>query len=1056
MNRLKSLLVAATAAAAAWLPGQVSAQPLQAEGLYAFSITNEANESGLYSCSPDGLLTHLWSEPLSGYRFFNGWLDNDRICGYALKQESGNLVSHKYQERDIKTGNVLKSVDLSTDRTLDFFTVCTFDPETDKVFGFGNDTRQWTCVKEATPATDPKWVHVIAEELLYDHDCCAICYNPFDQQFYGVRKNNKTLVRINRNTGAYTDLMPLGLNDINTDFNMGLIYLPREDEFLFSAKFKDYSTAFYRIDLKSKTIRKVAQLPLSDLITFFVSTDGGNPGAPMRPQLDALGFSGPSTSGTVEFTMPTINLGGNEISGELGWTIWVDDKELAKGKAKAGEKVKTTQTIEKGDHQIAVTADNASGRGPSFKKSLFVGNDTPLPPTNVTLTEGMVTWNAVTSSVNGGYLNLSDMSYEVYIDNEFIGETKATKLEFKASDASAYARHRAEVIAVCSDIESAPGVSNTAVYGAPLNLDATFWLTEDEAAIFTTINAGDRGVNWAYSPSEHALGTDMAWEDSEAWVVFPPLRFDSATDIYRLSFDSKLENQSNVTLEVYIGTELNPSKATRLIDPFTPNAGEFAPTEKIFTVDKAGVYYLAMRVVAPRFGAGVRVNNIAVRVSEVSNEAPAAVTGLKATAAEGGALTATVEFDLPETDLIGNKLAATAKVTATVTAANSVSIIGAPGSHQKVTVETVQGTNTISVESSMNGNRGGNAEVSVYTGADRPGAPVSFKAVESKDNNSVTFIWEAPDRGAEGRWFDPSQVTYHICYSLDWSIIDVDEYPADARTATFSIPANQMQNSYVFMIYASNAGGDGNTASTTVNLGTPFKLPVKELFPDNKLLYWPVELLYPDERYTNVNLFLQSPYLCNPIFEKDQHMAFDVFSVAEGHQLSRLAFPKVSTAGESQVMLTFDVWTGQYAADKMEVKALMYGAEMPVTIGTIEHGTGWNTVQFMLPEKLLGQDWIRIIIDSEYSKPDYFTIVYDYGFGSPASLADATGADASIVTRGEIVTFRGLEGQAFTVHNLSGQLVRTGTVTAPNQTISLAPGTYVVRCGSETVKAIVI
>ena len=56
-------------------------------------------------------------------------------------------------------------------------------------------------------------------------------------------------------------------------------------------------------------------------------------------------------------------------------------------------------------------------------KSVFVGFDTPLAPTDIVLSEGTLSWNPVTDGVNGGYIDTETLTYNVYLNGEKINDT---------------------------------------------------------------------------------------------------------------------------------------------------------------------------------------------------------------------------------------------------------------------------------------------------------------------------------------------------------------------------------------------------------------------------------------------------------------------------------------------------------------------------------------------------------------------------------------------------------------------------------------------------------
>ena len=109
---------------------------------------------------------------------------------------------------------------------------------------------------------------------------------------------------------------------------------------------------------------------------------------------------------------------GTPASGQVDIKIAVDGNVVASAKAEYGTEITVPVTLEKsGLYDFAVYAENSAGAGPQkIVKDIFVGCDTPSG-TTVTLTyaDGMMqlSWDPVTTSVNGGYFDPTDLTYTV-------------------------------------------------------------------------------------------------------------------------------------------------------------------------------------------------------------------------------------------------------------------------------------------------------------------------------------------------------------------------------------------------------------------------------------------------------------------------------------------------------------------------------------------------------------------------------------------------------------------------------------------------------------------
>lgn len=1024
-------------------------------GLYGYSIAGP--NAGFFRTDIDGTIEHLWSPAKERWHMFNGWMYDGKVTGFIQHQENGAYDGIELVEQDFETGEVLNSRTLDASNTNTWFTHCTYIPEKELIFGLGRDEMNWDTMKTMN-INDLSDINNL-RTIYYDYLIVAITYNPYDGNIYAITRT-KDFIRINQENGEYEYLWSLPLPELNNDYKMALTYLPNADEYLFGATLNDgnYPTVYYRLDLESQILAESAQLGDSDVITFFINTDEKDMEAPLRPEYVGMDFPNGSLSGTFKFTMSEVLAGGEAATSDLTWTFYADGEETATGTAACGASVDVAVELSQGMHTIEMMTANGSHSGPSFKKQLYIGKDTPKAPTNVVLAEGNVSWEAVTEGVNNGYLDLSDMSYEVYINDEFIGETKETSLDFTISSTEAFGKHVATVTAICNDMESVAGVSNSAIYGAAMNLDVFFTPNQDEAALFSTASENvENAINWGWDSGQNAFATNYPWSDSYAWLVTPPLNMDDADVVYALEFEAKSSNQGGA-LSVYLGSSNQPEDMTKLlVDSFSPVVNDYAKYRAIFCVSEAATDYIGFQGVVKAYTCQMYVRNISVVRTDIPTSAPGVVSELNAVAGENGALNATVTFNMPTVDLKGRDLASDAEVSATVTSGEkSVTLTGTPGQAMNTVIETVQGDNDITVTSAIGEDAGDTAAVSVYTGIDSPGMPGNFKAKAGEDNNTVIFTWDAPSEGAQGKYFEAKDISYRITYRVGWSTTEISDIPVDATEFTYTMPEGTVLSNYSFVLYPSNVAGEGASTSATVMVGKPYELPMNEEFEGNRYTYAPFDVVKPSEEYASSMVFFQAPYYFDEMFEKYDHGAVTAFTTVDGDTKSRLVFPKFSTSDiNSNVSIRIEIWTGERSAEKMTLFGQTYFTEEPVEIGTIEKGTGWAEVNFNLPEEMLGKEWCEIFIESEYDRPDTYTMIYSY------SIEYTTGVKAVETLNGAVRALKGsismtdLENADYAIYAVDGRLVKSGKVESAQHIVTVTPGTYVVRVADKSTKVIV-
>lgn len=134
--------------------------------------------------------------------------------------------------------------------------------------------------------------------------------------------------------------------------------------------------------------------------------------------------------------------------------------------------------MQNGMNTITVRAVKGSDKGAVAQVEVFIGQDVPMPPTNIKLadngTRAILTWDAPTSGANGHQVNPATVKYNLYIVDEVFGYLTTVAEDIKSpydlgidSDKGAqnliYYAMRAETIA--GESETVP--TNSLLVGAP-------------------------------------------------------------------------------------------------------------------------------------------------------------------------------------------------------------------------------------------------------------------------------------------------------------------------------------------------------------------------------------------------------------------------------------------------------------------------------------------------------------------------------------------------------------------------------------------------------------
>lgn len=1028
---------------------------------------------GLYGLTSTGSELR-WADPVIrqiGLPMQCGWLIDGKLCGYYVVTDYGTLAEFYYVEIDFETGYEVSTTPLSTENG--YFLCADYNTDDGNIYGYGLSKNYLFAFMKA-PVTDPGNITII-KEFDTNEDCLSFTYNRYDQKFYGV--NGEGIFVSVDTRGKQTAIC--SLEDLHAEtLYCGLCYAPKEGIFYWNPQFGDGSSAIYTLDPANATMTRVMTCPNSEQYVFFVSPDRRvTPLTPENPTITAVHNAEGTLSPTVELTMPTTLVDGGELTGPLTWNAMIDGEKVMSGESAPGEIVEIRFSgLEEGMHLFTFYATNAGADSDFVSESFFVGIDTPKAPADVTLSNTSVEWTAVTDGVHGGYVDLSDMEYEVFLldmrqENPTplsIGTTKATSIDIPASIAGQLKRTVANVVASSRGKTSLPGSSNELGLGAALKLDVYFEPTPEDFEAMTVIDANGDGRTWSYSIFQECIKSSFTSPGKgkmDDWLILPAIEFPSATDSYIFSVDVQTCNSSSPDeyLEVLIGTAPDVASMSSVLIP------TFRPTRTIdtytatFNLPDAGNYYIALHTTSDEFQEGVLVSKIRVSRSTLTGNGPSEVTDIEATPAPAGELQATVGFNLPATTHYGAPLDPATTVIAAVRCLNTVEVSGAPGERVYATVATSQGENTVTIVPRIGDETGMESTVDVFTGVDIPSYVTNLQTQISDDMLSMTITWDEPYTGIHGGYIETSSVTYEA-YRYNATFLGASweriEDLGFNTSFTYSVPAGSQQGEYIIGIVASTIAGKSDLVATAYGiLGSPYPLPMIEDFDTEdeegsvELEYSPWIIYAPDDTYKASWNIVKMSELFDGGYEGNALVGIP--SVADDR--GRIGLPAFATKDAIRPQVVVTLYTGSVAAD-LTILAETYDSDEMIEVGNV-----WASaeevapVRFTLPLSLCGKEWVKLYLEPHYPTANHLCIIDAIGvLDNPLGSLSAAEADSGSV-RGGIgeVIVEGFEGTAVRVYAADGRLVATAAPAGAALHLPATPGIYLVSAGSVNTKVTV-
>ena len=578
---------------------------------YLIAYNSGVKEGSWNSIGENCEITGEWIDSESQYLMLNGWMRRGLLCEVSFDDLGNKKNGFGYITRDVENGDILTNTVYDAIRDYgSFFSSVTYDAKTDSIYGFVMDKDfgfypVWKKAPGNGNLLQIDNVKVLSDPYMWTP---SLCSDPTTGNFYGVTFKGK-VVSIDT-AGNVTELFSLA-NQISGTVSgnaTALEYFPETGKLLWSGWMKDGSSALYSIDPKALTCEKIIDLDKDEYFRAFAygkSLDVSD--IPGLVTDGTVTFANGSHDGTASFKMPQTTLGGESFAGDIEWQVQVDEDIVASGMAAPGSSVSVEfKDIETGEHTFSIWAIYDSKEGPEFSSTLFIGNDTPLAPESVSLkAQGMTLvaeWTPVTASVHSGWLDLADMSYDVYLNDEFVSNTKDTAWEYEVPAGTQLAGYIVSVCAKCSGIESKITSSKAVACGEPLSLDVYIAPTAEQAALMTYIKDEEDGwkYNNSYDPPVFSSGAHYtSKEPMNTWLIMPPINFPTAGE-YQIEFKTAtlfdrgggeyfctwIGKECDVdAMDTEIVEELNPTKEH-------PDCDEISRT---FTLDEPGIYYIGFQ-----------------------------------------------------------------------------------------------------------------------------------------------------------------------------------------------------------------------------------------------------------------------------------------------------------------------------------------------------------------------------------------------------------------------------------------------------------------------------
>lgn len=672
-------------------------------------------------------------------------------------------------------------------------------------------------------------------------------------QLYGIAFNNKTLYKIDKENGTPTEVGVLDIPSLTAD-PMSAVCDPATGKVYWATvNNSTRESALYTIDLNTALLTKIADLPGKERILglYIPYVEAAAPGAPT-----GINYS----DGKLYFTTPSKTYtSGESLSGELTATIIVDGIDKTETKVAAGKEVSVDLNLAEGSHVVTITLSNAAGNSPERRLFTFVGQDVPSAVTDLSLSidDGktvVLTWNAPTTSMNGGPVDDESINYKVvrYPDETVVVEGLKTTT-FSESIPEAHARYYYTVTACSGDREGAVATSNKVTAGSTWFAPYTETFdTQADFDSFKVVDANNDSKSWSFvlpdgeeSGFAYLAGNGTTDVDTgiyegngnDDYLISPSISLKKNTD-YRLTFETfdLWMYQEHMTIllgskQEVTGNETKIASLDILYDK--------EKYEVIFNVPEDGLYNLLFHGDSPAQSVNIYMDNISLDVYSTF-EGPDCVTDVKVAAGEKGALSNTLTFTAPTRTYKGENLSEISYINVYRNGSNKPAhMFDAPEAGETLSwtdTDVEQGSVTYRIVPFNTSGQGKESLTTNWVGLDMPANVVNLK-VKMNENNKAVLTWDkVTEEGLHGGYVNPDDVQYILYryneynWTTPWE--PVTDYTSDLTLTdeNFS-PLYGAQQQYVdYMLVAVNNAGTSEGTGAGIVLGEPYERPYNESF----------------------------------------------------------------------------------------------------------------------------------------------------------------------------------------------------------------------------------
>lgn len=792
-------------------------------GIYSVPKSSGETPSMIYATDPEA---DVFSATLAGETYY--------VCEFAdFSDFMPGLCYTYFTAYDPSTGEKLYNASVADDRYVALS--MTYDNTTSSLYG--------VCLNEDYSGYDLVTFEVARRYLkknligAFTAKSCTALSVDSNGQLYAIDSENN-LYKVDKTSGACTLVGPTG---IDNQYLVGAVIDPATDR-MYWAACSDMGSGLCEVDTATGEASIITSFSEpQEFVGLYIPSENGD--APARLENLEADFPEGSLSGTVSFTTPATLVNGTNGNGQLKYTVLTNGEMTAEGTAAYGSRVDVPVTVPApGTYEFSAFASNDAGDGAKTITQLFVGPGQLAAPVPVVTFDyatstASVTWAPVTSSVNGGYINPSEVIYDVTRLPDAIpvaeGISNNSFTEIFPVDGQ-LTLHHYSVVARWDNSISAPGTTAAFAVGAANPPYSNDFINGMDG--FTALDSNGDGHTWSAENgcARVFYNSSIPMDD---WLFSVGIRLTKGL-AYRLGFDAFAVNMFPERFEVKYGILPLPGEMTSTVIPATVTTASSDSPDHIsgyIVPEEDGIYYIGIHGISDPDSYLLNIDNF--MIDDDQNAAiPAGVNDLAATV-DVATHDVTLRFTAPTLDVAGRPLSSLTRIDI-FRDDNRVEYISNPdmGTALSFTDSPKKSAEyTYKVVTVNEFGTGAEVYLTVYSGIDFPLAPDNVTAIESASAlGNVDLSWAPVVTDRSGNAIPSGMVSYSV-YTVSGGNMSL--VARDIESAEYSCaPIDDDSQAFVqFAVMARTDRGEGNPSmSEMIAVGRPYN-GIHESFPEGSL-----------------------------------------------------------------------------------------------------------------------------------------------------------------------------------------------------------------------------